>query len=198
MFSKNEDILQADQLRKFAIQRTVRTSNDTLKKLDFEKNLLYSTIASKEREIDEIEFVLQHKLPNELENLEYLYQKELEIQEKQNLEHQYTFNNKDALLQQLKDMLKVYKETSHIDIEKTKENHLKIIFFRDCLKNNKDFLYECYVVVEIQEDKFYILKIFPEIKDLLALQNELNSTNNFTLFLTKIANEFLRIINYAK
>jgi hypothetical protein len=58
-------------------------------------------------------------------------------------------------------MIKTYKEVAHIELEKTKEGFLKIIFFRN-VPNSK--LHDgASLTVEIKEGSFKIISIFPQI-----------------------------------
>lgn len=160
-------------------------------KLDVERSALYSTISSREKEISEMEFLVQQKLPSEFANFEFLFNKELEIHNKMKTENSFLFKQNENLSNELKEMINIYKGIAHIDLEKTKEGYLKITYFKN-IKNSK--LPEgAYIVVEIKDKGFKIISVFPQIK-LDQFEEELQNSHNFTLFLTKLANEFLKYI----
>jgi hypothetical protein len=138
-----------------------------------------------------MEYLVLQKIPDEFKSLEFLLKKEVEIHNKMKMENQFTSVKNDSLAAEIEEMTKVYKFIAHIDLEKTKEGFLKIIFFKN-IPNSK--LQEgASVTVEIKEGTFKIISIFPQIK-FTAYEDELQNSHNFTLFLTKIANEFLKYI----
>lgn len=172
------------------LDNSIKNNNDTLNKLEVEKNLLLSLNAIKEKEIQEMEFLVLKTLPGELVNLEYLLNKEIEINNKLKTENNYLLSKNEDITQDLQTMINYYKEIANIDLEKTKEGYLKIIFFRNI---NFKFPEGANLIVEIKNGLFKIISIFPHIK-ITAYEEELQVTQNFTLFLTKLANEFLKFM----
>jgi hypothetical protein len=138
-----------------------------------------------------MEYLVLQKLPSEFSNFDFLFKKELEIHNKMKMENSFLYSKNEALASELKDMIKTYKEVAHIELEKTKEGFLKIIFFKN-VPNSK--LHDgASLTVEIKEGSFKIISIFPQIK-ISHLVEELAAGNNFTLFLIKLANEFIKFI----
>lgn len=176
------------------IDNNIRIENEKLIKLDLEKSLLYSKIASSERDINELEYYVLQKLPQEFANFEFLFNKELEIHNKIINENKYSSQKKESLIKELKEMVKIYKEAAHVDIEKTKEGNLKLTFFKNCIKSK--VFDSCDIIVEIKDGRFKIISLYPDIRDRISqFEEELQTGHNFTLFITKVANEFL---NYIK
>jgi len=169
----------------------LKSENELLLKLDIERNILYSSISSKEREINEMEYLVLQRIPSEFANFEFLFKKELEIHNKMKMENNFTFTKNDAITSELKELIKLYKEISLVDLEKTKEGYLKVSFF----KNTKNLKLPdgAYIIVEIKEGNFQIISYFPQIK-ISSFEEELHISHNFTLFLTKIAIEFLKFL----
>lgn len=174
------------------IDNSIRMNNELALKFDIEKNIFYSSISAKEKQISEMEYLVLQKLPTEFSSFEFLFNKELEIHNKMKMENNNLYNANEALSNELQEMIKVYKSVAHIDLEKTKEGYLKITYFKD-LKNTK-FPDGAHLVVEIKEGGFKIISVFPQIK-ITHFEEELQNSHNFTLFLTKLANEFLKYIN---
>jgi hypothetical protein len=151
--------------------------------------MLYSAISSKEREINEMEFLVLQRLPSEFANFEFLFNKELEIHNKMKMENNSNLNKNEKIAIELKELIKVYKEISLVDLEKTKEGYLKVSFFKSI--KNSNLPDGAYIIVEIKEGSFQIISYYPQIK-ISDYEEELHQSHNFTLFLTKIALEFLK------
>ncbi len=165
----------------------ISSKNDLLEKFNFEKNLYHAAICHKEKEISTMEYIVLQKNPADFANYEFLFKKEMEIYNKMKVENNYLFSKGDSVTEELKEMIKIYKEIAHIELEKTKEGFLKIIFFRDIKPNFEGGS----LVVEIKEGTFKVISVFPRIK-ITSFEEELKVSQNFTLFLTKVANEFLK------
>lgn len=174
------------------IENSIKTTNDTATKLELEKNTLEALISLKEKSITEMEHLVLQKLPAEFSNFEYIFKKELEIHNKMKTENNFLYSKNDAITKELREMIKVYKEVANIDIEKTNEGYLRISFFKN-IKSETFPIEGGSLIVEIKENNFKIISIFPEIQ-ISIFEKELQHTRNFTLFLAKIANEFLKLI----
>lgn len=134
-----------------------------------------------------MEYIVLQKNPAEFANYEFLFKKEMEIYDRMKSGNYSMFSKGEGVLQELKEMIEIYKKVAHIDFEKTKEGYLKIQFFKG-VKPDYD---GGYVVVEIKDGTFNIISVYPKIK-ITSYEEELKVTQNFTLFLTKIAHEFLK------
>lgn len=168
-----------------------KLQSENLHRFSVEKDLLNSVISSKEKEISEMEYLVLQKLPTEFSNFELIFKKELEIHNKMKMENSSIYSKNEALASELKDMINKYKQVADIELEKTKEGFLKINFFRG-IPNSK--LHDgASLTVEIKEGSFKIISVFPQIK-ISHYEEELSQGNNFTLFLTKIANDFIKFI----
>ena len=174
---------------KMELDNTQRMNTEILEKLDLERTMLFSTIAMKEKEIEETENLVLKKLPQEFSNLEFLFNKEVEIYNKVKLEHNSVLTKNDQLQNELLELIKIYKETASINIEKTKEGFLKLIFLNLNTQGK-----ESYIIVEIKEGNFRVKEIYPHFNT-SQIEEELYSNHNFTLFITKIANGFLSYYN---
>src|SRR5690349_9445914 len=115
---------------KYEIENSTRMNNELSIKLDIERNILYTAISNKEREISELEFLVTQKLPSEFSNFEFLFKKELEIHNKSKTENNQLLSKNENLTKELREMIKIYKDTACIDLEKTKEGYLKLTFFK--------------------------------------------------------------------
>jgi hypothetical protein len=173
------------------IENSIKSDNEVLLKLDIERNILYSSISAKEREINEMEFLVLQRLPSEFANFEFLFNKEVEIHNKMKMENNSNYNKSEKITAELKDLIKVYKEISLVDLDKTKEGYLKVSFFKNI--KNSNISDGAYIIVEIKEGSFQIISYYPQIK-ISTFEEELQNSHNFTLFLTKIALEFLKFI----
>ncbi len=160
--------------------------HDHEEKLNLEKSILQAAISHKEKEISAMEYIVLQKNPADFANYEFLFKKEMEIYNKMKVDNNFLFSKGEGIVEELKEMIRVYKEIAQIELEKTKEGFLKIIFFRG-LKPN----FEGNLVVEIKEGSFKVISVYPRIK-ITSFEEELKVSQNFTLFLTKIANEFLK------
>ncbi len=160
--------------------------HDHEEKLNLEKSILQAAISHKEKEISAMEYIVLQKNPADFANYEFLFKKEMEIYNKMKVENNFLFSKGEGIVEELKEMIRVYKEIAQIELEKTKEGFLKIIFFRG-LKAE----FEGNLVVEIKEGSFKVISVYPRIK-ITSFEEELKVSQNFTLFLTKIANEFLK------
>jgi hypothetical protein len=178
-------------LTKNELDSAIKSQSENLVKLDLERNLLISAINNKEKEISEMEYLVLHKLPTDFKNFDFLFKKELEIHNKMKMENIGQLSKNEDLASELKEMIKIYKETAHIELEKTKEGYLKITFFKGIPESKLSD--GASVVVEIKEGSFKIISLFPNIK-ITLIEEELAVTHNFTLFLTKLANEFIKYI----
>ncbi len=161
--------------------------HDLEDKLNLEKSILQAAISHKEKEISEMEYIVLQKNPADFANYEFLFRKEMEIYNKMKVENNFLFSKGDGIVEELKEMIRVYKEIAQIDLEKTKEGYLNIKFFRGLKPNYEG----ANLVVEIKEGSFKVISVYPRIK-INIFEEELKVSQNFTLFLTKIANEFLK------
>lgn len=156
--------------------------------MDIEKSMLVSAIKSKEHEIGDMEYIVKHKLPQEHSHFQYLCKKEQEINSKMQTENNYLYNKNESLADEIKNMLKIYKEVSFLELEKTKEGFLKLILFKEL--GHQRFPKGAHVVVEIRQGKFQIISTYPQL-NVSQYEEELSKTHNFTLFVSKVAQEFL-------
>lgn len=153
--------------------------------------MLNSAISSRSREVYELECHVIQKIPQEFQDYDFLFNKEIEIHNRSKSENYSIFLKNESLLKELKEMIEIYKGIANIDLQKTKEGYLKIIFFKN-IKNTK-LQDGAHLIVEIQEGNFKIISIFPQIK-ISHFEDELHNSHNFTYFITKLANEFLKFI----
>lgn len=182
-FNKFEADISSERLD---LESIYRHNNGTLEKLELERNLLNSTLSIKEREILNTEDLVLKKLPLEFSNFEFLYKKEVEIYNKMKLEHGNFLQKNDLILKEVKEMLKIYKEIANIDIKKTEEGFLKIFFY-----NLNNFSKECYLTIEIKGGNYKIINVYPAITNINILEEELQITHNFSLFICKLVNTFI-------
>jgi hypothetical protein len=173
------------------MENAIKANNEVYLKLELEKNMIKDSISSKDREISELEFLVLKKLPSEFSDFEYLLKKEIEIYNKAKMENNNIYQKNEKLAGELKEMINIYKKIAHLDLEKTKEGYLKIIFFKN-IPNSK-IPEGANIVIEILENNFNIISVHPKIK-ITPLDEELQNSHNFTKFLTKLANEFLKLI----
>jgi hypothetical protein len=151
--------------------------------------VLQSALETKERLVQELEDLVINKLPTEFKNFDFLYKKELEINNKIKQENSQKNKEKEDFTNCLKDLLKVYKEVSMIAISKTDKGYLKINF-NNIAKNGK----EVYIVLQVMND-YKIIELYPSNINISSLEEELMKTKNFTLFLAKLANELIKYYN---
>jgi hypothetical protein len=166
-----------------------RTNNELNEKLELEKNVLYDTISLKEKELEQTEYLVFHKLPSDFSNFEFLFDKEKEIHNKMKLEHNNLLVRNETLKKELINMIKTYKETASISLEKTKEGFLRLTFYNLDIKGK-----ESYIVVEIKEGNFKVIEKYPNL-NIYQLEEELQVNCNFTVFMTKLANLFINYFN---
>ena len=176
----NNSLLEKDNI--------LAQSKEKLSKAQYENNvILQNTSDIKEKAIQDLEDLVYNKLPTELKNFEVLYKKELELNTKFKNEN-LRKDNKEDFSKILKDMLRVYKQISMISISKTDKGYLKINFF-----NLTDDNREVYIILQVLGD-YKFIELCPNI-NIKHLEEELTQTKNFTLFLTKLANELIRYFN---
>jgi hypothetical protein len=193
-FKKVSDLIQAFNSNESSFNNNlgekdralIKAKENTLKS-EYENNyILTNRIESKTRKTKELEEVVLNKLPAEYKNFEYLFKKELELnyrikQDSQNLkEEDYTAN--------LKNQLRVYKEISMISISKTDKGYLKV-HFRNIDEDNR----EVYIVLQVLNE-YRVIEIYPTL-NIRHLEDELMTNKNFTVFLTKLANELIKYFN---
>lgn len=119
-------------------------------------------------------------------DLEVILEKETEMIDKMKLENQeIVFTEKDVY-EELEEQIRLYKEFSGMDVEKTEDGFLKIIF------SNLNFeKIDAYVKLEISNNAYKIVDIFPKI-DYKHLQEMLKLNSNFTYFLASLVENFIQ------
>ena len=153
-------------------------------KIEFEKQLLNTIITEKEKHISEMEYLVFKKLPNEFSNFEFLLKKETEIHNKMKSENNQVGYKNEDIINEIKQMIKIYKDAADIDVSKTDDGCLMIVF-KNLLENKKD----AYIILEVKNG-YKVIDIYPKI-NITHYEEELEKTRNCTLFLCKLANAFI-------
>jgi len=121
-----------------------------------------------------------------IQELKIILNKEIEINSKMKLENQEIILTEKQVFEDLEENIRLYKEISSMDIEKTEDGFLKIIF-----SNLNEQNIDAYVKLEIKNNAYKIIEIFPKI-DYRHLQELLKANFNFTNFLANIAQNFIQ------
>lgn len=176
---------------KAKLESLSKSSTDIYNKLQLEKNVLSLSIAHQEKTNNEMESLVFQKLPKEFSNIEFLYKKENEIHQK--IKKDNSFNtHQEELIAEVKETIDLYKEVSGIELSKTPEGWLKITLMKG-IRNNilKE---DICIVFEIKQGKYHITHMQPKFPCQIY-EDELNKTQNFTLFLCKvIVNEYSKFL----
>ena len=129
----------------------------------------------------ELEIINKH-----IQELKIVLDKETEMIDKMKLENQEIVLTEKDVYEELEENIRLYKEFSGMDVEKTEDGFLKIIF------NNLNVeKIDAYVKLEIKNNMYIIVDIFPKI-DYRHLQEMLKSNINFTYFLGSLVENFIQ------
>jgi hypothetical protein len=151
--------------------------------------MLVKAIEAKEKLVQEMEHQIFVKLPTEYKNFEFLYKKELEINNKIKQDLAQKGVVKKDFTNYIKNLLQVYKDISMLSISRTENAHLKINF-NGLAK--QPTIPEVYVILQVLVE-YRLIEVCPNI-NLKHLAEELSINKNFTLFLTKLANELIKYL----
>jgi hypothetical protein len=91
-------------------------------------------------------------------------------------------------INELKEMIKIYKDAANIDISRTDSGFLKIVF-KNIIPGNK----EAYLILELK-NQYKVIEVFPKINT-SHLEAELEKSRNCTNFIVSLANEFIKLYN---
>lgn len=121
----------------------------------------------------------------EIDSLKNILQKEIDFSN--NLEYQqYDKPEMEKnLLNDLKNMIQNYKDFSNMDILRTDDGCLKLVFYYLNLNNTN-----AYIKLELKNNSYHINDIFPRV-DYKSLEKILKKNNNFTVFLAHLVKSFV-------
>jgi hypothetical protein len=170
------------------LNEKIQMTSEKYMKSEVERDLLNGIITEKEKQINEIEFLIFNKLPSEFSNFEFLLKKETEIHNKMKSENNTLGVDYQETLNELKEMIKIYKDAANIDICRTDSGYLKIIF-KHLIPENKD----AYLILELK-NQYKVIEVFPKI-NISHLEEHLEKSRNCTSFIVSLANEFIKFYN---
>jgi hypothetical protein len=121
----------------------------------------------------------------EIDSLKNILQKEIDFSN--NLEYQQYDKPEmeKILLNDLKNMIQNYKDFSNMDILRTDDGCLKLVFYYLNLNNTNAF-----IKLELKNNSYHINDIFPRV-DYKSLEKILRKNNNFTVFLAHLVKSFM-------
>lgn len=126
----------------------------------------------------------------EIESLKNILQKEIDFSN--NLEYQKYDKpeTEKILLNDLRNMIQNYKDLSNMDILKTDDGCLKIVFYYLNLNNTN-----AYVKLKLKNNSYQIVDIFPRV-DYRNLEKILRKNCNFSIFLAHLVKSFIDYFEY--
>jgi hypothetical protein len=175
--------------------------NEEMLKLNLEQGLLSEAIRSNTFENDENKKSFTH-YDEEIKKLEYIRNKELEINQSTKKDGTFYQKKHEELINDVKELIWIYKKVAGVDIEKTKDGYLKIAFFKSAIQKfaeDNEYKYSflkgtgAYLLLEVKDGMFKIIQICPEIR-YSNYEDNLKQTHNLTLFLMKIACDFEKLL----
>lgn len=125
-------------------------------------------------------------LNKHIQDLKIILDKETEMIDKVKTENQEIVLSEKDVYDELEEHIRIYNEFSGMDVEKTEDGFLKIIF-----SNLNIEKIDAYVKLEICNNAYKIVDIFPKI-DYRHLQELLKSNSNFTYFLASLVENFIQ------
>lgn len=121
-----------------------------------------------------------------IQDLKVILDKETEMIDKMKSENQEIVLTEKDVYEELEEHIRLYKEFSGMDVEKTEDGFLKIIF-----SNLNIEKIDAFVKLEISNSGYSIVDIFPKI-EYRHLQELLKSNTNFTYFLASLVENFIQ------
>jgi hypothetical protein len=152
--------------------------------------MLVKAIEVKEKLVQEMENQIFVKLPAEYKNFEFLYKKELEINNKIKQDLAQKGVIKKDFSNYIKNLLQVCKEISMLSISRIENAYFKINF-NGLAK--QPTIQEVYVILQVLVE-YRLVEVCENI-NLKHLAEELAINKNFTLFFTNLANEFIKYLS---
>ena len=163
--------------------------NQIGQELQLEKSTIELILEKKKSQFKKMKNEILPNLMKKIKDFDLILKKEMEINRKIKTENHEILQNKSEIFEELNEWLLFYKEFSNLDIKKTEDGYLLIIF-KNLSKNNK----EAYLKFEITNNFYEIKEIFPKI-DYKLSQEILKKNKNFTHFLASIADSFITYFN---
>lgn len=164
-------------------EKLIQKADETIEELKHDlatAKILYDTKKETQKHLKEEHLKTLNK---KIEEYQAILDKELDLFEKIKSENEDILNDQTQISQDLNDALNLYTEFSHLDVVKTEQGHMKIIF--SDLNTNK---IDAHVKLEIKNNSYQILETFPKI-ECKNIQSLLKT--NFTTFLAQIALNFI-------
>ncbi len=163
----------------------IRESKEALEEQKLEKQGAEMILNLKKLQKYNIEKTELENINKNIHDLNIILDKENEMLEKMKSENQNIVYTEKDVYGEIEEHLRLYKEFSGMDVEKTEDGFLKMIFSN----LNTDNI-DAYVKLEITNNGYGIVDIFPKI-DYRHLQELLKSNSNFTYFLANLVENFI-------
>lgn len=170
----------------------IKELNDIYQELLLENQASEMILNLKKHQRYNIKKIELENINKQIQELKIILDKETEMIDKMKLENQEIVLTEKEVYEEIEEHIRLYKEFSGMDVEKTEDGYLKIIF-----SNLNVERIDAYVKLEIINNSYNIIDIFPMI-DYKHLQDLLKSNCNFTYFLTSLVDNFIHYFNNKK